>query len=105
MRVMLSSPSLNRGQWVMLLGTLAQRKGGEKLPVCHSVMRILKALFCMLIIILYLFSALLKQQRVDPKGAAKSTTPVNEEVPPLLDGGGKLEVALMNIPFYELSCL
>ncbi|PWZ31464.1 Villin-2 [Zea mays] len=37
-------------------------------------------------------AALLKQQRVDPKGAAKSTTPVNEEVPPLLDGGGKLEV-------------
>ncbi|AQK98186.1 Villin-2 [Zea mays] len=37
-------------------------------------------------------AALLKQQGVDLKGAAKSTTPVNEEVPPLLEGGGKLEV-------------
>jgi len=40
---------------------------------------------------------LLKQQGV--KGAAKNTAPVNEEVPPLLEGGGKLEVALINIPF------
>ncbi|CAM0885118.1 unnamed protein product [Alopecurus aequalis] len=37
-------------------------------------------------------AALLKQQGVDVKGAAKSSTPVNEEVPPLLEGGGKLEV-------------
>jgi len=37
-------------------------------------------------------AALLKQQGVDLKGAAKSATPVNEEVPPLLEGGGKLEV-------------
>ncbi|XP_039849026.1 villin-2-like [Panicum virgatum] len=35
-------------------------------------------------------AALLKQQGV--KGAAKNTAPVNEEVPPLLEGGGKLEV-------------
>lgn len=98
MRVMLSNPSLNHGQWVMLLVALAQKKGGEKLQVCHSIMRILKAPFCMLIIIC-IFSALLKQQGVDLKGAAKSTTPVNEEVPPLLEGGGKLEVALINISF------
>ncbi|KAF7033279.1 hypothetical protein CFC21_044390 [Triticum aestivum] len=37
-------------------------------------------------------SALLKQQGVDVKGAPKSSTPVNEEVPPLLEGGGRLEV-------------
>ncbi|GJN16727.1 hypothetical protein PR202_gb03747 [Eleusine coracana subsp. coracana] len=37
-------------------------------------------------------AALLKQQGVDVKGAAKSSTPVNEEVPPLLESGGKLEV-------------
>jgi len=37
-------------------------------------------------------AALLKQQGVDVKGAPKSSTPVNEEVPPLLEGGGKLEV-------------
>jgi len=30
------------------------------------------------------------------KGAAKST-PVNEEIPPLLEGGGKLEVILLKI--------
>lgn len=35
--------------------------------------------------------ALLKQQGVGLKGIAKATT-VNEEVPPLLEGGGKLEV-------------
>ena len=46
---------------------------------------------------IFYFSALLKQQGV--KGAAKNTAPVNEEVPPLLEGGGKLEVALINIPF------
>ncbi|XP_039813636.1 villin-2-like [Panicum virgatum] len=37
-------------------------------------------------------AALLKQQGVDVKGAAKNTAPVNEEVPPLLEGSGKLEV-------------
>ncbi|VAH85359.1 unnamed protein product [Triticum turgidum subsp. durum] len=37
-------------------------------------------------------AALLKQQGVDVKGAPKSSTPVNEEVPPLLEGGGRLEV-------------
>lgn len=35
--------------------------------------------------------ALLKQQGVGIKGMSKSTH-VNEEVPPLLEGGGKLEV-------------
>ena len=39
--------------------------------------------------------ALLKQQGVDVKGTAKSSTPVNEEVPPLLEGGGKLEVLIL----------
>ena len=55
--------------------------------------------------IFFYFSALLKQKGVDVKGAAKNTAPVNEEVPPLLEGSGKLEVALINIPFYELCCL
>uniref|UniRef100_A0ACD5WKA8 Uncharacterized protein n=1 Tax=Avena sativa TaxID=4498 RepID=A0ACD5WKA8_AVESA len=41
-------------------------------------------------------AALLKQQGVDVKGAPKSSTPVNEEVPPLLEGGGKLEVWCVN---------
>lgn len=36
-------------------------------------------------------SALLKQQGGGVKGPAKSA-PVVEEVPPLLEGGGKLEV-------------
>jgi len=53
----------------------------------------------LLVIIFFYISALLKQQGVDVKGAAKNTAPVNEEVPPLLEGGGKLEVALINIPF------
>jgi hypothetical protein len=44
---------------------------------------------------------LLKQQGVDVKGAAKSSTTVNEEVPPLLEGGGKLEVVLINVLLYE----
>lgn len=35
--------------------------------------------------------ALLKQQGVGVKGMTKSA-PVNEEVPPLLEGGGKMEV-------------
>ncbi|KAK1294310.1 Villin-2 [Acorus calamus] len=39
-------------------------------------------------------AALLKQQGVDVKGA--KTTPVTEEVPPLLEGGGKLEVWRIN---------
>lgn len=37
-------------------------------------------------------TALLKQKGVDVKGISKTSVPVNDEVPPLLDGGGKLEV-------------
>lgn len=37
--------------------------------------------------------ALLKQQGVGLKGIAKSA-PVNEDIPPLLESGGKLEVCL-----------
>ena len=44
-----------------------------------------------LLIILFVLLALLKQQGVGLKGMTKST-PVNEEVPPLLEGGGKMEV-------------
>ncbi|XP_043815468.1 villin-2 isoform X5 [Manihot esculenta] len=40
-------------------------------------------------------AALLKQQGGGVKGAAKSA-PVNEEVPPLLEGGGKMEVWCIN---------
>ncbi|XP_020107953.1 villin-2 [Ananas comosus] len=40
-------------------------------------------------------AALLKQQGVDVKGTAKGS-PVNEEVPPLLEGNGKLEVWRIN---------
>ncbi|KAH0972082.1 hypothetical protein GBA52_024238 [Prunus armeniaca] len=40
-------------------------------------------------------AALLKQQGVGLKGIAKST-PVTEEVPPLLEGGGKMEVWFIN---------
>ncbi|ONK78389.1 uncharacterized protein A4U43_C02F18270 [Asparagus officinalis] len=40
-------------------------------------------------------AALLKQQGVDLKGTTKSA-PANEEVPPLLEGGGKLEVWRIN---------
>ncbi|CAI9765656.1 unnamed protein product [Fraxinus pennsylvanica] len=40
-------------------------------------------------------AAFLKQQGVGVKGASKSA-PVNEEVPPLLDGGGKIEVWRIN---------
>ncbi|KAL0316811.1 UNVERIFIED_CONTAM: Villin-3 [Sesamum radiatum] len=40
-------------------------------------------------------AALLKQQGVGIKGASKSA-PVNEEVPPLLEGGGKIEVWYIN---------
>ncbi|KAJ6850862.1 villin-2 [Iris pallida] len=40
-------------------------------------------------------AALLKQQGVDVKGASKAT-PVNEEIPPLLEGSGKLEVWRIN---------
>ena len=43
-------------------------------------------IWCMLL-------ALLKQQRVDMKGMTKGS-PLNEEVPPLLEAGGKLEVVL-----------
>ena len=39
-------------------------------------------------------TALLKQQGVGVKGASKSA-PVNEEVPPLLEVGGKIEVCLL----------
>ncbi|KAK4481700.1 hypothetical protein RD792_012608 [Penstemon davidsonii] len=40
-------------------------------------------------------AALLKQQGGVMKGASKSA-PINEEVPPLLEGGGKVEVWLIN---------
>ncbi|XP_011033341.1 PREDICTED: villin-3-like isoform X2 [Populus euphratica] len=40
-------------------------------------------------------AALLKQQGVGLKGMTK-TAPVNEEVPPLLEGGGKMEVWCIN---------
>ncbi|KAM0951019.1 putative villin headpiece, villin/Gelsolin, ADF-H/Gelsolin-like domain superfamily [Dioscorea sansibarensis] len=40
-------------------------------------------------------AALLKQQGVDVKGAAKGS-PVNEDVPPLLEGNGKTEVWCIN---------
>ncbi|KAJ0980956.1 hypothetical protein J5N97_009211 [Dioscorea zingiberensis] len=40
-------------------------------------------------------AALLKQQRVDVKGMTKGSL-VNEEIPPLLEGGGKLEVWRIN---------
>lgn len=40
-------------------------------------------------------AALLKQQGVGVKGASKSV-PVNEEIPPLLEGGGKVEVWRIN---------
>ncbi|KAL0346231.1 UNVERIFIED_CONTAM: Villin-2 [Sesamum radiatum] len=40
-------------------------------------------------------AALLKQQGVGIKGASKSA-PVNEEIPPLLEGGGKIEVWYIN---------
>uniref|UniRef100_A0A3Q7JFB7 HP domain-containing protein n=1 Tax=Solanum lycopersicum TaxID=4081 RepID=A0A3Q7JFB7_SOLLC len=40
-------------------------------------------------------AALLKQQGIGVKGASKSA-PVNEEVPPLLEGGGKIEVWRIN---------
>ncbi|KAL4272911.1 hypothetical protein GQ457_13G011210 [Hibiscus cannabinus] len=40
-------------------------------------------------------AALLKQQGVGVKGMSKST-PVNEEIPPLLEGGGKMEVWCIN---------
>ncbi|KAG4154758.1 hypothetical protein ERO13_D03G069500v2 [Gossypium hirsutum] len=40
-------------------------------------------------------AALLKQQGVGVKGMSKSA-PMNEEVPPLLDGGGKMEVWCIN---------
>lgn len=40
--------------------------------------------------------ALLKQQGVGVKGMAKSV-PVNEEVPPLIEGGGKIEVICLHL--------
>ncbi|XP_072995561.1 villin-2-like [Typha latifolia] len=40
-------------------------------------------------------AALLKQQGVEVKGISK-ISPVNEEVPPLLEGGGKLEIWRIN---------
>lgn len=54
--------------------------------------------FCRLAVItefrIFLLPALLKQQGMGVKGATKSA-PVNEEIPPLLEGGGKLEVILI----------
>lgn len=43
--------------------------------------------------------ALLKQQGVGIKGAGK-TAPVVEEVPPLLENGGKIEVQYINDPTF-----
>ncbi|CAJ1967591.1 unnamed protein product [Sphenostylis stenocarpa] len=40
-------------------------------------------------------AALLKQQGMGVKGMTKNT-PINEEIPPLLEGGGKIEVWLIN---------
>ncbi|URE45112.1 Villin headpiece domain [Musa troglodytarum] len=40
-------------------------------------------------------AALLKQQGIDIKGLSKGS-PLNDEVPPLLEGGGKLEVWCIN---------
>lgn len=42
--------------------------------------------------------AMLKQQGMGLKGVAKSA-PVNEEVPPLLEGGGKMEVIFSLMSF------
>jgi hypothetical protein len=44
-------------------------------------------------LLFYVLSALLKQQGIGVKGMTKST-PVNEELPHLLEEGGKLEVRL-----------
>ncbi|KAJ0262483.1 Villin-2 [Hirschfeldia incana] len=41
-------------------------------------------------------AAMLKQQNVGLKGISKSATPVNEDIPPLLEAGGKLEVWLVD---------
>ncbi|KAJ4978165.1 hypothetical protein NE237_008945 [Protea cynaroides] len=41
-------------------------------------------------------AALLKQQGLGLKGIVKGTTPVNEDVPPLLESGGKTEVWRIN---------
>ena len=46
--------------------------------------------------------ALLKQQGVGLKGIAKSA-PVNEDVPPLLEAGGKLEVCFCLLYFKHSS--
>jgi len=51
------------------------------------------------IVNIYVLSALLKQKGVDVKGITKTSAPVNDEVPPLLDGGGKLEVSLNLVTF------
>jgi hypothetical protein len=39
-----------------------------------------------------LLSVALLKKKGDVKGASKNSAPLNEEVPPLLEGGGKLEV-------------
>ncbi|XP_062211321.1 villin-2-like isoform X2 [Phragmites australis] len=41
-------------------------------------------------------AALLKKKGVNVKGVSKSNAPVNDEVPPLLESSGKLEVWLIN---------
>lgn len=48
------------------------------------------------------FLALLKQQGMGVKGMTKST-PVNEEIPPLLEGGGKMEVSLYSYCIVSLT--
>ena len=47
---------------------------------------------------------MLKQQNVGLKGISKSATPVNEDVPPLLEAGGKLEVCLSVLTCYLRFC-
>lgn len=48
--------------------------------------------------------ALLKQQGVGLKGLSKST-PVSEDIPPLLEGGGKLEVCSCPLTCYAVNLL
>lgn len=93
----LSSLTLTLGHQARLLPVT--KKDEEKSLVKHHFeSQILKPLTFFprpgLLLTLHHFSlALLKQQGVGLKGIAKSA-PVNEDIPPLLEGGGKLEVCL-----------
>ena len=51
----------------------------------------------------YAWVALLKQQGIDIKGLSKGS-PLNDEVPPLLEGGGKLEVLFIFFSLLILPC-